>query len=108
LPVENFTTRKKQKKIVKKLGDMNAEGNKFLNNLELIVIIIGGLSMPVIAFCYYFTTVPRAKRTEFLAILFLIITFVYAVLCFHFSLKALKRSKAWQELKEKNQKEKNK
>ena len=60
---------------------------------ELFFVIAAGIAMPFIVIGSYFNLVPSGERAKPLTIFFLIISIIYALLYFYFSLKSLNQDK---------------
>jgi hypothetical protein len=53
--------------------------------LELFFIIVGGMAMPFIVIGSYFNLVKKTERNKVLAIVFLIISVLYALIYSYFA-----------------------
>jgi len=68
-------------------------------NLLVNLLILGaGLDMPFIVIGSYFNFIPKAERSKPLAICFLVLSVLYAVVYAYFSWQAIKNSGNWRSL----------
>ena len=52
---------------------------------EITFVIVAGMAMPFIVIGSYFTSVPKEERTKPLAVFFLVISLIYAVIFTYFA-----------------------
>lgn len=71
---------------------------KSSNLLEVFFILAAGLAMPFIVLGSYFNFIPNTERNKWWAIVFLIISVLYALAYAYFSWQSVKNSESWKNL----------